>query len=189
MKEKSTFIVLVLGLILTMGILILANNLYKLNTSVEESYERIENLDLLESRMEEKFANLKNRLPKEDLDQFIWATTAELNRVEDLLNKMDELETVYGVITGINRVNPMSLDVSLTRLDTKGNYSETKEKMKITLAEKYTPYMAGQLTLAPIPKGEFIDAIEKNLKNDLQEGFTFKTIGGKAVQIYQGYIN
>lgn len=205
MKEKLTLATSVIGLILIVGVLILGNNLYNLNTTVEAMrsdraieipYEKIRQLDLLQLHIEEKVANFESRIdnleykiPNQDLDQFIWSTIAELNRIEDLLNKIDGLETVYGVITDLNKSSQISLNVRVAKLDVKGNYHDTQENIEIKLAENYTPYMVGQFTLAPIDNEEFIKVVEQDLKNDFQQGFTFKIVKGKVVQIYQGYIN
>ncbi len=111
-------------------------------------------------------------------NQFIRSTILELNRIEDLLNKVDGFETVYGIITGIDESREIILNVEL---------ADTQEKIQIKLAENCTAYMIAQFSLALIDTEEFVKLLEEEIKNGFPQGFTFKIVNGKAVQIYQGW--
>ena len=181
MKEKLTLATPLIVLILIIVILILGSNLYNLNTTVES----MKSDEVIENHLEEKIFSIENRIntleldmPDENLNQFIIATTLDLNRMEDLLNKVDGLETVYGIITGLDKSRGVTLDVEL---------ADTQESIKIKLADNCTVYMAGQFTRGQIDTATFIKMVEQDLKNDFQQGFTFKMVNGKAVQIYQGW--
>lgn len=181
MKEKVTLATSIIVLILIIVILILSNNLYNLNRTVEA----IKSEDFIESHIEERITSIENSLnslaldmPNEDLNQFIIATRMELNRIEDLLNKIDGLETVYGIITGLDKSREVILDVEL---------HDTQESIQIKFAENCTVYMIGQFTLGPIDTEEFLELLEKELVDGLPQGFTFKIVNGKAVQIHQGW--
>ncbi len=181
MKEKSTLITPIIVSILIIIILILSNNLHNLNTAVEA----MKSDKVIQNHIEEKITSIENRIndleiemPHQNLDQFIRSITLELNRIEDLLNKVDRLETVYGIITGIDKSREVILNVEL---------ADTQENVQIKLAEDCTQYMITEIARVPIDTEEFIKMVEQDLKNDFQQGFTFKIVNGKAVQIYQGW--
>ncbi|SDK11282.1 hypothetical protein [Natronincola ferrireducens] len=181
MKAKLTLVTPSTVVILIVVILILSYNLYNLNTTVEA----MKSNEVIENHLEEKITDIENRvnnleieMPNQNLDQFIRSTILELNRMEDLLNKVDGLETVFGVITGLDKSSQIILDVEL---------ADTQENIQIKLAENCTAYVAGQFTRVPIDTEEFIKMVEQDLKKDFQQGFTFKIENGKAVQIYQSW--
>jgi len=183
MKEKLTAAILIIVLILIIVILILSNNLNNSNTTVEA----IKSDEVIENHLEEKITSIENRInnlelemPDEDLNQFIIAITMDLNRIEDLLNKVDGLETVYGIITGLEKSRAVILDVEL---------ADTKENIQIKLAENCTTYMVGQFAKELIDTEAFLKVVEEDLENEFTQGFTLKIVNGKAVQIYQGWGN
>lgn len=181
MREKLTLATPIIGLILIIGILILSNNLYNLNTTVEaiKSNENIQNhLEEKITSIENRISNLEFEMPNQNLDQFIKATILELDRIEDLLNKVDGLETIYGTITELDKSREIILNVEL---------ADTQENVQIKLADNCTQYMIAQFARAPIDTEEFLKLLEEDLKNESPQGFTFKIVNGKAVQIYQGW--
>ena len=131
--------------------------------------------------IEKKVDHLENDMPDQDLEQFIITTQLEFNRIEDLLHKVDGLETKYGIITGLN----LSADPMETIFDVE--LADTQENIQIKADESCTVYMIGQFAKAPIETAEFLQMMEQDLMNDFQQGFTFKIVNGKAVQIYQGW--
>lgn len=176
MKEKLTLATPIIVSILIIVILILSNNLHNLNTTVEAM--KSDNLAEKVTSIENSVNNLKFEIANETLDQFIKSTVLELNRMEDLLNKVDGLETVYGAITGLDRSREVILNVEV---------ADTQENIQIKLAENCTYYRIGQFALGPIDTEEFLKNLEEELKNKVRQGFTFKIVNGKAVQIYQGW--
>lgn len=181
MKAKITLVTPIIVVILIVVMLILSYNLHNLNTTVEA----MKSDEFIENHLEEKIMAIENRvnnleieIPDQNLDQFIRSTILELNRMEDLLNKVDGLETVFGVINSLDKSSQIILDVEL---------ADTQENIQIKLADNCTVYVAGQFTRIPIDTQEFIKMVEQDLKKDFQQGFTFKIVNGKAVQIYQGW--
>ncbi|SCY55919.1 hypothetical protein [Alkaliphilus peptidifermentans] len=181
MKEKLTLVTPTIVLVLIILILFLSNNLYNLNTTVEEmKSDKVTQNHLIEkiTNIEKRINNMELEMPDENLNQFIIATTFDLNRIEDLLNKVDGLETVYGIITGLDKSREVILDVEL---------ADTQENIQIKLAENCTVYMVGQFARAPIDTEKFLTLMEEDLKNGFKQGFTFKIVNGRVVQIYQGW--
>lgn len=201
MKEKLIVLTIVIVLILSAVILLFNNDLNKLNASVETLeydsdiailHKEIEDLKLLVSDLQAEIANLdmeignvQEELPNIFLDEFIWTTETDFKRVEELLNRIDGIKTVRGLVTGVNRDKELSLDIKLVEFDNEGKYKVTEEEMKILLDDNFTPYMAGQYTLSPIDSEEFIDLMEKNLETGQKDYLSFKMVKGKAVQVYQ----
>jgi len=181
MKEKLTLATSIIVLILIIVVLVLSNNLRNLNTTLEtmKSDKVIENhLEAKVTSIESRVNDLEFEMPNQNLDQFIKSTALELNRIEDLLNKVDGLETVYGIITGLDKSREVILNVEL---------EDTQENIQIKIAENCTSYMIAQFGVAPIDTEEFLKLLEEELKNGFPQGFTFKIVNGKAVQIYQGW--
>ena len=180
MKEKLTLVTSIIVLVLIIVVLILSYNLHNLNTAIEamKSDKVIQNNLEEDNSIENRVNNLELEMRNQNLNQFVRLTKLELNRIEDLLNKVDGLETVYGIITGLDQSREVILNVEL---------ADTQENIQIKLAEDYTPYMITEIALAPIDTEEFVKVIEKDLKNESPQGFTFKILNGKAVQVYQGW--
>ena len=181
MKQKFTLAtpIIVFGLIIV--VLILSYNLHNLNRTIEA----IKSEKIVQNHIEEKMTSIENRvnnieveMPKQNQNQFVRSTELELKRIEDLLNKVDEIETVYGIITGLDQSKGIILNVEL---------ADTQENVKIKLAANCTQYMITEIALAPIDTTEFVKRLEEELKNGYSQGFTFKIVNGKAVHIYQGW--
>jgi len=181
MKEKLTLgkPIIVLGLIIVL--LVLSYNLHNLNKTIEamKSDKILQNhLDEKMTSIESRVNNLKFEMPNQNQNQFVRSTELRLNRIEDLLNKVDGLKTEYGIITGIDKSRGIILNVKL---------ADTQENIQIKLAENCTQYMITEIALAPIDTHEFVKRLEEELKNGYPQGFTFKIVNGKAVHIYQGW--
>lgn len=179
MKQKLTLAIpiIVLGLIIV--VLVLSYNLYHLNTTIEaiKSDNNTQNhLDDKMTSFENRVKNIEFEMPNQN--QFVRSIELELSRIEDLLNKVDGLETVYGIITGLDQSRGIILNVEL---------ADTQENIQIKLAENCTQYMITEIALAPIDTDEFVKLLEEELKNGYPQGFTFKMVNGKAVHIYQGW--
>lgn len=181
MKGKLILTTSIIVSILIIGILILGNKLDNLNKTVEA----MKSGEAIERHLEEKITSIENKVNDleiemcdQNAENFIRSTILELNRMEDLLNKIDGLETVFGIITGLDKSSEIILDVEL---------ADTHENTQIKLAENCTVYVVGQFTRVPIDIEEFIKMVEQDLRNDFQQGFTFKIVNRKAVQIYQGW--
>lgn len=203
MKEKIVVFAIVIVLILTTVILLFNNDINKLNASVETMeydsditilHSEIEQLKLLQIEMETEIASLekevnsiRGELPNVFLEEFIWTTDTDFNRVEELLNRIDGIKTVYGFLTGVNRGKEISFSIKLGELDDEGKYVKTEKDMEIIFDEYFTPYMAGQYTLSPMDSDEFVNLMERDLATTQEQYLTFKMVNGKAVQIYQGW--
>lgn len=192
MKQKSDLLTKGVLLIFSVIIIILAYNLYQLNSKVqrlenqdiaslstEATQVQFEQVDEKISRIESDLEQLLLAMPNSDLTQFVSATTLELARIEELLNKMDGIETVYGKITDlkINDEKEMTLVVEIPK---------QQEVVTLELTENCTFRVVGQFSLVPIETKEFVAMITQNLEDNFYDRFTFKMIGEKVVQIYQG---
>lgn len=148
----------------------------------EEAEKSINNhLEEKLNGIEKRVNHLENDMPDQDLEQFIKTTLLEFNRIEDLLHKVDGLETKFGIITGLNQSAGTRETIFNVEL------ADTQENIQIKADENCTVYMIGQFARAPIETEEFLEMMEQDLMNDFQQGFTFKLVNGKAVHIYQGW--
>ncbi len=187
MKMKLAYVNAFIIVVLIGVTLSLSDNLHNLKTTVEAmKHEEVEEINesQLEEEMdgiEERVSNLEIEMPDQDLNQFIKSTLLEFNRMEDLLHKMDGLETKFGIINGLRQ----SRETMETILDVE--LADTQENIHIIVDENCTVYMIGQFARAPIETEAFMEMMEQDLKNDFQQGFTFKILNGKAVHIYQGW--
>lgn len=125
-------------------------------------------------------------MPNQSLTDFIATTNSDLERINELLNKTDAIETVYGIITRISKEEQVSFNILLVEIDNHGKFQKTEEVRKIKCESDFKPYMTGQYSLSSISREEFISFIEESLKNNFEEVFTFKIINGRIVQIHQG---
>lgn len=179
MKSKPALYITATVIIMLAVLLMAAHHLQDLESEAESlENELVEEIDLRRNitSLESRLNHLEHRMPRVDLEQRIQATNMELVYVADLLNKVREIETVFGRITGYDTTEGIILEITLL---------ETEEIIKIPLAENSTQYMVTEITWAPIDTEVFIDFLHE-AEGDKEEVFTFKIIDGKAVQIFQG---
>lgn len=179
MKNKPALLITATAIIVLAVLLMAANHLQDLESEAEAlGNDSVEEIDLQRdiTSLESRLSHLEHQIPRVDLEQSIQRANMELAYVEDLLNKVAEIETVFGRITGYDTTEGILLEVALLG---------TEETIEISLADNSTQYMVTEITWAPISTEDFIEFLQE-AEEDSEELFTFKMIDGKAVQIFQG---
>lgn len=180
-KSKTTLIMTAIVVILVIVVIIFGYALYNMSLTVEAMKSDVIKNKALEDEIysiEKAIGNIEIEMPEQNIDQYIRATSLQLNRIEDLLNKVDGLGTIFGVITDIDKSNEIILEVEL---------ADIKEIIRVRMADNCTVYMITEISSVPVETEEFIKMLEEDLKGGFNQGFTFKIVGEKAVQIYQGW--
>lgn len=153
----------------------------------KELQKKVEELEFLHLELQEEVVEIYERFPKHELNDFIRVTNADLKRTEDLLNKLDGLETVYATINSIEEAERLSFEVKIVDINNDGTTRQTDNIRKIEAIEALTPYAAGQSTLTPVTIEDFLEIIKSDISGDNHEVFTFKLVNNKVVQVYQGF--
>lgn len=145
--------------------------------------EKIEELESLQLAVEDEITGLKN-----EFESSIRARDNDFARLEELLNKTDVVETVYGIVTSIYKGEQVSLTIFPMELDDQGEYIVSGRSRTIRLEKDYTPYLASEVGIVPVSRESFLESLENEVENESETPYTFKVVKSRGVQIYQGYI-
>lgn len=179
---KKTGSLLIISAILASALIILSINHFDLRNRVYS----IETSSDLESNLEERFTVVESELNKysfenieRNISQLGSMYTLELSRMEDLINRVEGIDTVYGQITGMSETSTdLNLDIVL---------ADSNETSRVYLEDDCSVYMISENGLVLIDLSEFKKYLGADLDNAINSGYTFKLIEGKVVHIYQGW--
>lgn len=179
---KKTGSLLIILVILASALIILNINYFDLRNRVNS----IETSSDLESNLEERFTVVESELNKysfenieRNISQLGSMHTLELSRMEDLINRVEEIDTLYGQITGVSETSSdLNLDIVL---------ADSNETIRVYLEDDCSVYMISENGLVLIDLSEFKKNLGADLDNGIISGYTFKLIEGKVVHIYQGW--
>lgn len=180
MKIKVSLYVMII--ILALALIILSSKYFDLKSSVDSIQA---NLDL-EYNLAERFTIIESELNKysfenieRNISQLGSLYTLELSRMEDLINRVDRIHTIYGQITGMSEMSSeLNMDILL---------ADSSETSRVYLDENCSAYMISENGLVLIDFSEFKKYLGKDLDDGVNSGYTFKLIEGKVVHIYQGW--
>ena len=192
MKKFFTFFLTIIIIFLLVMVVSLSMDIHRLEASIgsieDDNYivdlqEKTEELRLLQLNMEEEILNVENHL-----NSYIKSADANSQRLEDLLNKTDVIETEYGMNTSIYKGDQISLNILPLEVDNQGEYIKGQWNRTIRCDNDFTPYLISEIGLVAISRESFIESIESEIEDNSEIPYTFKIVRGRAVQIYQGYL-
>lgn len=192
MKRTSKILLVIIILVLSLVIISLLMDGQRIERTIEtikddyqgeEIQRKIKELELGLLKMEDKNLNLE--LSHND---FVRDTQAQLERLEELLNKTDALETVYGLITSISGDQEISFNILTVEVDDLGEYIPSERNRLIRSENDFTAYLISETGLVSSSQEKFLNTVENEIQDNNQMPYTFKIVKGKAVQIYQGYV-
>lgn len=168
MKDKVRVIMSIAIIILAISSLVISFQLNQLSNTVQAM-----NRDEHDLSQENRMMQLEDQLQR----QFL-TTEKDLNRLSDLLSKVQGLDTLIGTTVAVDQSNGILFDVEIR---------DTKELIQLKVADNCTFYLAGQFTSERVDTETFLNLLNANLANNTPDGFTFKIVNGQAVQVYQGW--
>lgn len=191
MKKIFTVFLIIIILFLFAMIVSLSMDIHKLEAfigSVEddnyivELQEKTKELKLLQANMDDKISDVESHL-----DDYIKSGNVDLERIEELLNKTDGIETIHGMITSINRDKQISFNIKPVKVDDQGQYIVNKKSKAIRCSNNFTSYVISEKGLVAVKQESFLNSIENGLEDEQDLVYTFKMVKNRGVQIYEGY--
>lgn len=175
--NKPVLLITATIIIMFSVLLIAANHLKDLDKEdnlLENEVAEVKDFQREISALESRLTHLEEQMPGVDTAQSLKAANMELIYIKDLLNKVTEIETFFGRVTGYEIRESILLEVELL---------ESDDIIKVPLAEECTQYMVTEFTFGPVTTEEFLEYLDGS-EDKTSEVFTVKMIGGKAVQIF-----
>lgn len=177
MDNKPVLLITATIIIMFSVLLIAANHLKDLDKEdnlLENEVAEAKDFQREISALESRLTHLEEQMPGVDTAQSLKAANMELIYIKDLLNKVTEIETFFGKITGYEIRESILLEVELL---------ESDDIIKVPLAKECTQYMVTEFTFGPVTTEEFLEYLDGS-EDKNSEVFTVKMIDGKAVQIF-----
>lgn len=153
----------------------LNNMLISLQNSTNNELNFAERLSKLESNIDEYTFQIIDR----NISQLQNHSKLELNRMEDLIEKVGDVKTIYGEITGLDEISGEK-NIDITPVD-------SNEKVQLHINKNCSVYVISEIGLVLIDFSEFEKIIIEDLNKGNKSGYTFKIIDGQIAHIYQGW--
>lgn len=179
---KRNFLIYALIVVFALANVYMSYRIFELNNmlvslqnsmNIELNFE--ERLSKLESNIDEyTFENIER-----NISQLQNHLILELNRMGDLIEKIGDVKSIYGEITGLDEVLGEK-HLEITPVD-------SSEKVKLQINKNCSVYEISENGLIQIDFSEFEKIIIDDLNKGNKLGYTFKLVDGQISHIYQGW--
>lgn len=151
------------------------NKLVSLQKSMDIEANLSERMSKIESNVDEyAFENIDR-----NISQLQNHVKLEMNRMGDLIEKVGDVKSIYGVITGFDEVSgEMILDVIPV---------DSNKTLQFQINKKCSAYVITENGLVLMDFSEFKKGLVEEVNKAIQLGYTFKILDGQISHIYQGW--